>query len=116
MVTIAKLNSDSFLIGTKKVSEKKAIADKSIIVNDDIDLPLNGTYKWHDTQKCFLPLGHGFDSPKRPPVADALVLYRICQSRKKPHKQVREWMNWYEESMLTKHEELASARKKHGSV
>ena len=116
MVTIANLDANNRLIGIKTVSEKKALADKSLIVPDAIDLPLNGTYEWNVDRGCFEPLGHNVPVQQKPPVTESLVLYRLWQTRKNQPPEVAAWMTWYENNQLDQHEKLAVFRMKNEAI
>lgn len=102
MATIAVL-TDGRLTGLKKVSKPRTT---DVVVDDAIDLPLDGTYKWNTTEGCFVPIGHGFGKPKPCPVPDSLVLYQVAKAMKNPPQETRDWMRWYEANLRAAHEEL----------
>ena len=101
MPTVAVLTANR-LTGLKKIKRPRAT---DIIVDDGIDLPLDGSYKWDGDTGCFVPLGHGFGQPKPCPVPDTLVLYRLAKALKDPPQDVTDWCTWYEGNLQTSHEE-----------
>ena len=111
MPTVAVLVS-SRLTGLKQIKKPKA---EDVVVDDGIDLPLDGSYKWNPEQECFEPLGHGFGQPKPCPVPDTLVLYNVAKALPDPSQEVSDWCDWYEKNMLEAHRELAQVHQKERS-
>jgi len=106
MTTVAKLDKKGFLIGLKKLRKKEKPKDNDVVVDDECDLPHDGSYKWNAKAKAFVPLGHGFGRPERPPVSEAKVLYLIAQKLGKDMPQeVRDWCTWYETNIKRREEE-----------
>ena len=101
MPTIAVLTAGR-LTGLKDVKKPKAT---DVVVDDGIDLPLDGSYKWDEETECFVPLGHGFGQPKPCPVPDAMVLYKLAKAMKNPPQEVTDWCQWYEDNLQHSHEE-----------
>lgn len=108
MPTIAILDDAKRLVGTKKVKNPK---EDDLVVTDKIDLPLDGTYKWDGDAKAFVPLGHGFKRIQPAPCPEALVTYQLAKATRNPSKEIREWMTWYEENLLVRHQEAVAAHK-----
>lgn len=106
MTTIAKLDKKGRLIGLKKLKGKAKPREGDVEVDDECDLPHDGTYKWDAEAGAFIPLGHGFGCPARPPISEAKVLYLIAQELgKKMPQEVRDWCTWYENNMQRREEE-----------
>ena len=104
-VLVAVLDDNGHLVGTRR---GKSDSD-DVVLPDDCDLPLNGTYKWVEDQKCFLPLGTGFPRvATKPPVSETQVLYLIASAigEELLPKEVRDWMRWYETNLKKREEEL----------
>ena len=110
-VLIAVLDKNGHLVGTRR-DEPNA---DDVVLPDDCDLPLNGTYKWMPDQKCFMPLGTGFPRvAAKPPVSETQVLYLLASAigEELLPKEVQDWMRWYEKNLKKREEELqARARK-----
>jgi len=104
---IAVLDNKMVLVGYKEVSTLK---DEHIDVGMECDLPDDGSYKWDAANKTFVPMGHGFGKPKRPPIPDSLVTYIMASKMKNPPQEVRDWCKWYEENIAQKHEEMIRKR------
>lgn len=105
MPTIAVLTAGR-LTGLKELKKPKK---GDIVVDDGIDLPLDGSYKWDRGAKCFVPLGHGFGRPKPCPVPDTLVLYRMAKAMDSPPQDVLDWCSWYEGNLLERHQEAVQS-------
>lgn len=107
MIRIAQLDGDGRLVGYRNVKKAKPT---DVAVGDDCDLPADGSYKW--TGRAFLPLGHGFGKPARPPVADNLALYlfmRAAMDGTPVPDECRQWADWYRDNLLQRQEEAAAA-------
>lgn len=105
MPQIAVLDAQLRLIGftTKEVALKS-----DVVVPDECDLPVDGTYKWVEGHNAFLPLGHGFQRTRRPPIADTRVIYELAKLMlDKLPEECKAWVQWYEENMKRRHEEEA---------
>ena len=105
VVLIAVLNENGHLIGTRR---DEPSAD-DIVLPDDCDLPLNGTYKWMSDRGSFMPLGTGFPRvATKPPVSETQVLYLLASAIGEDllPKEVQDWMRWYEKNLKKREEEL----------
>lgn len=104
-VLIAVLDDNGHLVGTRR---GKSSGD-DIVLPDDCDLPLDGTYKWMSDRECFLPLGAGFPRvATKPPVSETQVLYLLANAVGEEHlpREVHDWMRWYESNLKKRNEEL----------
>lgn len=112
-VTVAILDSSGALVGLERTEDPTG----RVIVVDEVDLPLNGTYKWDPRGSCFVPLGHGFGRPQKPPVSDAYALFSVVQSLGDAAPQpARLWAAWFRDNVQRREEEgiLARSRKQKG--
>lgn len=115
MTTIAVLDDRLRLVGYKKLTNGKKVQAGDVVVPDDCDLPPDGTYKWikpEGLEGSFVPLGHGFGKPMRPPVSDVHVLYLLAKNMENPPAEVTDWTTWYETNLQSAQEERAEARAK----
>lgn len=109
MATIALLDPEGRLVG---LDYKPDPEPNDLVVDDGIDLPLDGTYKWDG--HTFVPLGHGFGPISyRPPISETRALYLIIQTLgdTAPTDLLR-WAVWYEAVLKKRDEETAVARQK----
>lgn len=109
MPTIAILSDDGFLEGLKEKDEPES---SDIVVDSNIDLPLDGTYKWNDNSKSFIPRGHGFERPDSSPVPSQLVMYQLIKQKSTLSRETRMWKDWYEANLLERHMESVHRPKK----
>lgn len=112
MLKIAVL-SNGYLIGVKQT---EVLAAEDVAVDDNIDLPLDGSYRWDSREQCFVPRGHGHCKPISCPVPEPLVMYYLAKATVDAPQEVRNWQNWYEENLLERHEEQsrnASIKRSH---
>ncbi len=104
MTHIARLDKDGFLIGYTQI--KKA-TKKHVVVPENCDLPVDGSYRWNG--KTFIPRGHGYGKPARPPVASDyamfLMMKAILAGTDLP-AECREWVAWYKKNLAKRNEEL----------
>jgi len=114
VIRISRLDANRRLIGASMadVGEDGEISralDPGELEVDPGDLPLDGTYKWDEKRRAFVPLGHGFERvSERPPVSDAYVLYLTARALgDKAPQEVRDWCRWYERSLKQRDEERA---------
>jgi len=80
------------------------------------DLPTDGSYKYDETSKTFIPVGHGFGKVKtRQPYESDLVLANLIDAVVAANVSVpfvvTEWRKWYETEMRRRHEELSNRRR-----
>lgn len=105
--TVAKLNANGVLIGSRSV-------DENVEGIEFGDLPTDGRYKWNATKSAFLPVGHDFGKVKtKQPHAEPYVMARLIETLAKlPGYEVpfeaQEWLDWYNTEMRRRDEELAS--------
>lgn len=87
-----------------------------IPVEDNCDLPEDGTYKWMKEEGCFMPLGHGFGKPKSAPVSSERVLYLITKTligrRANVPSEIKAWLDWYENNLKGADDERRERRKR----
>ena len=108
MPLIAKLDKNNHLIGYNQKSKPSA---KDVVVDDECDLPPDGTYKWDGESGAFVPVGHGFGRPKKAPISNDRVLYHIVQwMGSDAPQEVRDWASWYDENMKRRDEEMARVK------
>ena len=106
MKTVAVLNENNVLIGSKKVKDDAPGIDCG-------DLPTNGKYKYDEPSKQFIPLGHGFGKVKvAQPVTDQLVMFHLIAAVEKSGvtlpDEVEKWRDWYEQDLRRRDEEFAA--------
>ncbi len=109
MKLIAVFDANNRLIGTKT---KARPGSDDVVLPDDCDLPLDGSYKWVDN--TFMPLGHGFGPVvAKPPTSEAAVLYLLVGALgdNAPH-DARAWADWYAENLKVRDEERARLHRK----
>ena len=105
MIQIAKLDKDGRLVGYKQV--KKVTADH-VVVPTGCDLPADGSYRWDG--KAFVPRGHGYGKPPRPPVASdyaVFLMMRALLEGKSLPAECQDYVTWYEAALAKRNEELA---------
>lgn len=103
MIRVAVLDDNNRLIGADHVAEG---AKDHVEIGD---LPTDGSYKWSDSEKCFIPLGHGFGKPSTPPCPIdhivRLLITELVDSGKHPPEPIVRWAEWYDENLLRRNEE-----------
>ncbi len=109
---VAELNDKGRLVGLKRGVRKSDLVDGAVLVNPECDLPLDGSYKYSQESRCFVPLGHGFGKPMQAPITESRVLYHIARALEDPHEELRQWLAWYETHIAPLHEESIEARRK----
>lgn len=97
MTNIAKLDTNSRLIGIRKLRKGTKVPDDAIIVEDECDLPTDGTYYWNPQDRCFMPLGHGHGRPGPAPVFIDHVIFLMAKAMPNPPQEVLDWVQWMEE-------------------
>jgi len=106
MKTVAVLNSNNVLTGSVQSTDGIEFGD----------LPVDGSYKYDEASKTFIPVGHGFGKVKtRQPFESDLVLAELIDAVKAANVPlpfiVSEWREWYETEMRRRHEELSNRRR-----
>lgn len=105
MKQIAILDKDQRLIGYRKV---KKVTKDHVVVPDSCDLPTDGSYRWNG--EAFMPRGHGYGKPPRPPVASDYAVFLMMRAFLKgeplPH-ECQDYVNWYEDVLAKRNEEMA---------
>lgn len=102
---VAVLDGRGRLIGLKR---KARPSPDDFLLPNGCDLPLDGSYKLMG--KCFVPLGHGFGKPMRPPVSVEAVLNSMIQALSDlapdavPH-EAQEWAEWYQKNLKVREDE-----------
>lgn len=99
-VYVAMLNQHDCLIGYEHVAANKA--EDRIVVPENCDLPVDGSYKWVGEQRCFLPVGAGFGKPKRPPVSPDYAIFltlRALVNDTPIPDEVGEYVDWYDATL-----------------
>lgn len=105
---VAKLDAKRCLVGTTRKA-KPGKAD--VVLPENCDLALDGSYKWDG--KKFVPLGHGFGPVVDMPVTTEAALYALIASRGfEVADEASEWAAWYEKHLKARDAELAVARRK----
>lgn len=105
MKKIAKFDNEGRLVGYRTVTK---VTKDQVEVPDNCDLPTDGTYRWDG--KSFVPLGHGYGKPARPPVASDYAVFLMMKSwlnDATPPAECRAWVEWYEKNLAKRNEELA---------
>lgn len=100
MKRVAVLDGDGKLVGFKTVKTPKP-AD--LTVEDECDLPTDGSYRWDERTRAFLPVGHVLKKPARPPVSQDYALYlmlRALLDGTPIPEECRQWCGWYRENVL----------------
>ncbi len=107
MTTIAILDEKSRLIGLRLldmgkvdtegevISEGETAPEGAVIVVDECDLPVDGTYKWMPEDKCFMPVGHGLGKPGPSPISTEEVILLLATYMDNPPQEILDWMEWY---------------------
>ena len=108
MVDVADLDQDGVVIGTKR-GRRESVPHPNLILPPNHDVPLDGTFKWHDGQKCFMPLGMGFSGHIDKPLHDfdhsLFEMVRLLQAQKiNVGPGMEEWADWYERNEKKKAE------------
>lgn len=101
---VAKLDGDKRLVGYREV---KRLTQDHVEVPDGCDLPTDGTYRWDG--KSFVPLGHGYGKPPRPPVASDYAMFLMMKAwlnDSTPPAECVAWVEWYELALAKRNEEL----------
>lgn len=83
------------------------------------DLPTNGTFKYDDNAKTFIPIGHGFGKVSGfSPYEGDYIMRRIIEAldaAKLPGFEMpfeaAEWAKWYDGKLRRRHEELATRQR-----
>jgi hypothetical protein len=105
MIQIARLDKNGFLIGYTRV---KRVAEKHVVVPEGCDLPTDGSYRW--TGKTFIPRGHGYGKPARPPVASDYAMFLMMKALLAGTDlpaECQAYVTWYEQNLAKRNEELA---------
>lgn len=98
MAKIAVLDKNNCLVGYKK---KAKPSKTDVVVDDNCDLPVDGTYYWLAADAAFFPVGRGFGKPKRPPHTDHHTMYLIAKTLIDTMPQeVKDWVDWYEQEII----------------
>ncbi len=72
-----------------------------VVVDDNCDLPVDGTYYWLADESAFFPVGRGLGKPKRPPIPEHKVQYLIAKTLIDDMPQeVKDWVEWYEQQII----------------
>lgn len=106
---VAVLDGKGRYIGTKLKARPKP---EDFLLPNGCDLPTDGSYKLVDG--CFVPLGHGFGKPMRPPFSSEAVLNSMIQAMTDlapdavPH-EAREWAKWYQQNLKVREDESNTA-------
>ncbi len=106
---IAVLDANKRLVGTTK---KARPGKDDVVLPDNCDLAVDGSYKWDG--KRFVPLGHGFGPVvARPPISETAVLYLLIDALgdDAPH-MARGWADWYAKNLKVREEEQAIRTRK----
>lgn len=114
METIAVLDEKNRLVGYKEVEKA---AEEEVVFPNGGDLPIDGTYEWGG--KSFAPLGHNYGKPNPLPNgvdmhrAIYLALKALMNGQPIPN-EVSLWIEWYENNLKQRNEELELVKKKRG--
>ncbi|MEM9681623.1 MAG: hypothetical protein AAF942_00020 [Pseudomonadota bacterium] len=103
---IGVLDDQQRLIEYRTVDDDYKPNPREVPLPDGCDLPADGTYKWSGQQ--FIPLGHGFGKPSKPPVPDIYAIYLTMKAVRDGGPVPEEallWMDWYEQTLKQQHEE-----------
>ncbi|NIU01075.1 MAG: hypothetical protein GWN01_09165 [Nitrosopumilaceae archaeon] len=93
-ITIAKLDEKNRLVGIEQVEEP---SPNDIVVDSNIDLPLDGSYKYEKEMNAFFPLGYGFGPlSSKSPISNQYALYLIIKNLNNPPEELKLWASWYE--------------------
>lgn len=95
MTTIAILDKKSRLVGLRKLGKRAKIPKGAVVVVDECDLPVDGSYKWMPEDKCFMPVGHGLGKPGPAPISTETVVLLLAANMSNPPQEVVDWMKWY---------------------
>ena len=95
MTTIAILDSNTRLIGLRKLPKRGKVGKGEVEVSDECDLPTDGTYKWMAEDSCFMPVGHGLGKPGPAPISTEHVVFLLAASMNNTPQEVLDWMEWY---------------------
>ena len=95
MTTIAILDKNARLIGTRKLTKKEKVPRGAVEVLDGCDLPIDGTYKWMAEETCFMPVGHGLGKPGPAPVSTEEVIFLLASNMDDLPEEVVEWRKGY---------------------
>jgi hypothetical protein len=103
MKTIAVLDSNNRLIGSKAVADDVDGIDPG-------DLRLDGSYKWDAASKAFHPLGHNFGKIKaRQPHSTDLVMAKLIEAMGAAAPfEAKEWLDWYNVELRRRDEERSA--------
>lgn len=106
------LNNSKQLIGRREADEGELpLANETDI--DCGDLPLDGSYKFNEAKKNFVPLGHGLVRvASRPPLSESLALFYVIRSLgDNVNKKASDWADWYEKNLKQRDEEAIQFKK-----
>jgi hypothetical protein len=116
LVRIAMFDMNMRLIGSREVAAGSVEALSGI---DPGDLPLNGTYKYNEERRSFIPLGFGFGKVKtNQPNSTEYVLAMVIDhltTLAPPETispEIIDWRAWYAKNMQKRDEELATSAKR----
>lgn len=106
MKLVAVLDANNVLTGSVTATEGVEFGD----------LPTDGSYKYDEASKTFIPVGHGFGKVKtRQPYETDLVLAKLIDAVVASNVPVpfivTEWRDWYETEMRRRHEEQSNRRR-----
>lgn len=107
MITVARLDDKNRLIGYRRVAKK---GKNHIVVPTNCDLPTDGSYRWDG--KCFVPRGHGYGQPSRPPIMFDYAVYLMMKAlirEKLLPAECEAYVEWYQKNLAQRRNgELAS--------
>lgn len=112
---VAILDAEAALIGIEEVSD--AEARDRVVVPPNIDLPLDGTYKWVGDH--FVPLGYEFGKPTPPQISPdhASYLFMRAQLDGTPiPAEVHIYADWYRDTILPRVEEKRIGDKRRSAI
>lgn len=100
MAQVAVLDKDYHLVGYMK---KAKPTKTDVVVDDNCDLPVDGTYYWLADDGAFFPVGRGLGKPKRAPIPDHKAQYLIAKTLYDTMPQeVKDWVDWYEQQIISR--------------
>ncbi len=105
MTQVARLNEGKYLVGYRQV---KKVNESHVVVPDNCDLPVDGSYRWDGER--FIPRGHGYGKPSSPPMSADYAMFltmRALLNDKPIPPEVQLYVTWYEENLAKRNEELS---------
>ncbi len=95
MTTIAILDKKSRLVGLRRLGKRAKVPKDAVVVTDECDLPVDGTYKWIPEDEGFMPVGHGLGKPGPAPISTETVVLLLASNMVNPPQEVLDWIEWY---------------------